>query len=222
MAVKRAPPHSPRPTACSSQGRPRLDTKARISCKHRDSTGGFTDSSNILVHVAGYVSNPIPMSFFGAGVRSAHEFKSLFRFSLRFNLSTRLRCIFSAIFSYLSLSSFFARLSLIAWIRRCAYPSARWLQKRIALPSAQSTNVPDALLPSPASSPFPWPSPAPSPLALWPFARRRTDRRSGERPSSAHAIAFRFCACQAALLALQPASQLRLPLWINLPCTIPG
>lgn len=42
---------------------------------------------------------------------------SLFRFSLRFKRSTRLRCIFSAIFSYLSFSSFFALFSRMAWIR---------------------------------------------------------------------------------------------------------
>jgi hypothetical protein len=45
-----------------------------------------------------------------------HELISLFRFSLRFSRSTRFRCIFSAIFSYRSFSSFFSRLALIAWI----------------------------------------------------------------------------------------------------------
>ena len=42
------------------------------------------------------------------------ELSTLLRFSLRFNLSTRFRCIFSAIFSYLSFSSFLARFSRMA------------------------------------------------------------------------------------------------------------
>jgi hypothetical protein len=47
-----------------------------------------------------------------------HELISLFRFSLRFSRSTRFLCIFSAIFSYRSASSFFARFSLMAAILR--------------------------------------------------------------------------------------------------------
>lgn len=52
------------------------------------------------------------------GASRDYDFNSLFLFSLRFSLSTRFRCIFSAIFSYRSLSSFAALLSLIACIRR--------------------------------------------------------------------------------------------------------
>ena len=44
------------------------------------------------------------------------DFNTLFLFSLLFSLSTLFLCIFSAIFSYRSFSSFAARLSLIAWI----------------------------------------------------------------------------------------------------------
>lgn len=44
----------------------------------------------------------------------SHEFSTLLRFSLLFSLSTLFLCIFSAIFSYLSFSSFAALLSLIA------------------------------------------------------------------------------------------------------------
>lgn len=42
----------------------------------------------------------------------------LFLFSRRFNLSTRLRCIFSASFSYRSFSALATRLSLIPCIHR--------------------------------------------------------------------------------------------------------
>ena len=45
-----------------------------------------------------------------------HECSSLLRFSLRFKRSTRLLCIFCAIFSYRSFSSFAALRSLILWI----------------------------------------------------------------------------------------------------------
>jgi hypothetical protein len=49
----------------------------------------------------------------------SHELSNLFLFSRLFNLSTRFRCIFSAIFSYRSFSSLATRLSRMAWIRRC-------------------------------------------------------------------------------------------------------
>lgn len=45
------------------------------------------------------------------------EFRSLFRFSFLFSLSTRFLCIFSASFSYLSRSSLAALLSLMACTR---------------------------------------------------------------------------------------------------------
>lgn len=48
------------------------------------------------------------------------ELMSLLRFSFRFSLSTRFLCIFSAIFSYRSRSSFAARLSLMACTRLCS------------------------------------------------------------------------------------------------------
>lgn len=47
------------------------------------------------------------------------ELISLFRFSLRFNLSTLFLCIFSAIFSYRSFSSLAARFSFSAVTRLC-------------------------------------------------------------------------------------------------------
>ena len=47
-----------------------------------------------------------------------HDFNSLFLFSLLFTRSTLFRCIRSAIFSYRSLSSFAARFSRMACIRR--------------------------------------------------------------------------------------------------------
>ena len=46
----------------------------------------------------------------------SHDLIILFLFSRRFSRSTRLRCIFSASFSYRSFSSLAARLSLIPWI----------------------------------------------------------------------------------------------------------
>ena len=46
-----------------------------------------------------------------------YDFNNLFLFSLLFKRSSRFLCIFSAIFSYRSFSSFAARLSLIACIR---------------------------------------------------------------------------------------------------------
>ena len=49
--------------------------------------------------------------------REHHELISLFRFSLRFNRSTRFLCIFASSCSYRSFSSFFARFSLMAAIR---------------------------------------------------------------------------------------------------------
>ena len=42
-----------------------------------------------------------------------HDFSILFLFSLLFNLSTRFLCIFCSSISYLSLSTFFSRFSLI-------------------------------------------------------------------------------------------------------------
>lgn len=47
-----------------------------------------------------------------------YELSSLFLFSFRFKRSTRFLCIFSAIFSYRSLSSFLARFSRSAVMRR--------------------------------------------------------------------------------------------------------
>lgn len=53
------------------------------------------------------------------GEPSSHELSSLLRFSLRFKRSTRLWCIFSAIFSYRAFSSLAARRSLMRWIWDC-------------------------------------------------------------------------------------------------------
>lgn len=55
---------------------------------------------------------------------NAQELSSLLRFSLRFSRSTRLWCIFSAIFSYRAFSSLAARRSLIFWMR--AYMAVSW------------------------------------------------------------------------------------------------
>lgn len=54
--------------------------------------------------------------------RIGYELISLLRFSFRFSRSTRLRCIFSAIFSYRSFSSFFTLFSRIASMRRWDLP----------------------------------------------------------------------------------------------------
>ncbi len=55
--------------------------------------------------------------------RLDHEFSSLFRFSLRFNLSSLFLCIFAANCSYRSFSSLAARFSLMDWIRLCGLQS---------------------------------------------------------------------------------------------------
>jgi hypothetical protein len=126
--------------------------------------------------------------FLRRGRRVPHEFKSLFRFSLRFNLSTRLWCIFSANFSYLSLSSFLARLSLIALIRCCEYcEQGKRREERIV---SKEGHIPDVFPLSHPSSPFPWPSSAPVQHDPWSSAHKRKGLQSGETLSSVHAIAF--------------------------------
>jgi hypothetical protein len=71
-----------------------------FSCFHRPSSRG------IMIHPS--ISQQSPR---------AHELRSLLRFSFLFNRSTLFLCIFSAIFSYLSFSSFAARFVLMASIR---------------------------------------------------------------------------------------------------------
>lgn len=82
----------------------------------------------------------------------SQDFNNLFLFSLLFSLSTLFLCIFSAIFSYRSLSSLAALLSLIACIRRCklCVSGTRPRNKFQPLPVSHLLFL--------LSSPSPWPS----------------------------------------------------------------
>lgn len=108
----------------------------------------------------------------------AYEWSSLLRFSLRLSRSTRLWCIFSASFSYRSFSSFFARFSRSAVMRRCRKQS----QFRSLVRAVLRFCVPDARPPSLASSPSPSPSPAKPGRAASVACRRMSGRTWGGRP----------------------------------------